>query len=93
MDKIDDVCVMDDGEGEFGVYYRFSFYGHDNARTHLSDTWHIFDIGYDRTGAIQQADALLGRIFDLLVGYPGMGFGCGNYFGALNAPYVYRKYL
>lgn len=92
MNKIDDVCVMGDGEW-FGVYYRFNFYGHDNARTRLSDIWHLFESGYDRTGAIRQADILLGRTFDVLADYPGEGAGCGNYFGASNAPFVYRKAL
>lgn len=91
MNQISEVCVMDEGDLGFGVYYRTYFVSGDTTTIQL--TWHMFDTGYDRGGAIIQADALLGRTYGVLADHPGEGIGCGNYFGAFNAPFVYRTSL
>jgi hypothetical protein len=80
---------MDDGEIGFGVYYRTSLITGLGRTNH--ETWRLFETGYDRAGAIQAADHLLGQTFEVLGTNPGYGTGCGNYFGAHNAPFVYQK--
>lgn len=92
MNTITDVCVMDlDAERVgYGVYYRVSFITQ-SARPLHDETWKLFGDGYDLAGAIQQADQLLGHTHAVLEDGPGEGVGCGNYFGAFNAPFAYRK--
>jgi hypothetical protein len=91
MNAINDVCVMDDGRDGFAVYYRFASVT--TLGTQAWDAWHLFATGYDRAGATRQADQLLGQTWDVLADGPGEGIDCGSYFGAFNAPFVYRNHV